>query len=69
MEQEKYLRLIYRQWQKALSSEEERELHAWLADSPDNQKVEEEVYQSLELMGDYEPSFDVDVKSDFGKVQ
>jgi len=69
MKQEKYIRLIYLQWQNALSAAEKEELHVWLAESPDHQKVEEEIYQSLELLGDYEPRFEVDVKGDYAKMR
>jgi len=69
MKQEKYIRLIYLQWQDALSSDEKKELHDWLAESADHQKVEEEIYESLKLLDDYEPSFEVDVKGDYAKMR
>jgi transmembrane sensor len=64
-----YTRLIYLQWQGALSAEERKELHAWLAESPDHQQVEKEIYQSLQLLNDYEPGFPVDVKGDYEQVK
>lgn len=69
MNKEKYIRLIYLQYKGLLSSEEQKDLLEWLAASPDNQKVEEEIYQSLTLLEDYQPDFDVDVKADFQKVR
>jgi len=69
MNQEKYIRLIYLQWQNALSPDEKKDLHEWLAESADHQKIEEEIYESLGLLDDYEPSFDLDVKGDYAKVR
>jgi transmembrane sensor len=69
MNLDKYTRLIYLQWQGALSAEEQKDLHAWLAESPEHQQVEKEIYQSLQLLNDYEPDFPVDVKGVYEQVK
>lgn len=69
MKEEKYLHLIYLQSQGALSSDEKQELQDWLAESADRQKIEEEISKSLNLLDDYEPNFEVDVKSDYAKMR
>ncbi|MFK7806573.1 MAG: FecR family protein [Saprospiraceae bacterium] len=69
MKQDKYIDLIYRQWQGHLSIAEEEMLERWLSESNTHRQQAEEVRQSIELLGDYEPSFEVDVKADYKKLK
>jgi len=69
MKTEKYIYLIYQHTLGTLSSQEEDELANWLKQSPENEKLRDEIVASLNLLEDYRPDFSVDTKEDYAKMR
>lgn len=69
MNTEKYIYLIYQHTLGTLSSQEKDELTSWLKQSPENEKLRDDILASLDLMEDYQPNFSVDTKEDYAKMR
>jgi hypothetical protein len=64
-----YLSLIYQQLQGTIGSEEANKLRVWEAASTDNQRIAAEIRQAWKASAQHDLPFDLNMDSDFAKVQ
>ena len=69
MQEKDYILLLTRQFGNELSPVEKDQLQAWLAQSPDHERLAAELRQVWEQSATYAPTFRPDLDADFRKVQ
>lgn len=69
MNQDTYIKLIYKELQGALSSEDALVLQNWLAESEEHQQLKESIKAAYNLLDDFEPPFEIDAKADYRKLR
>ena len=68
MSQDRYIYLIYKEFNDTLNNAEFDELKQWLEASPEHATLKDEVLSGLSNLDAKPPVFEVDVESDYAKV-
>lgn len=69
MNTDRYIYFIYQELRGDLSLAESKELQDWLNLSPDNRKVKEDIVQSLSVVDQLNPSFPIDLETDYLRIK
>lgn len=69
MQEELYISLLQKQLSGPLTAEEQSELDAWLAQSPDNQLVARQVAQVWQASGGFSQDVELDLDADFERLE
>ncbi len=69
MKHDLYISLLQKELSGQLASEEKAALEAWLANSPEHQRMAESVRKAWELSGGFSEDLELDMEADFEKIK